>query len=254
MASNKSDIEYGRARNGERGYILITAVWILLLGASIVAVIMIHNISASKEASFERKLTGIRNAQESAIDTVIADILFNGPRSSFAQLPATASYNIGGEDVQVEVSSESGKIDLNQADPNLIERALRGLAIPGVERQTFLRSIARRRGADALFQSLTDVEAEMMEAGIAVGSDFCASRYFTVYSGLEQPLVSQMDPELAKALGLASVSASSGNARGAALRILVETEMATPLTAVVRTSGLIGQSHSVLDWNVGSVC
>ncbi len=238
----------------EQGYILITAVWMLLLGASIVAVIMIHNLRASEELSFDREQTQIKYAQESAVETVVADILFNGPRSELARLPAQTSYTINGIAMQVQVTSESGKIDVNQADPALMERALRGLGISGSQRQAFLAIIAGERSASRLFQSPTDVGAAMQQAGIAVGSGFCPDNYFTTFSGLGQPVAGQMRPELAKALGQPSLPTEARASPGTALRVSIKADGASPLIAVIRTSGLIGRSYSVLDWSDRAGC
>ncbi len=243
-----------RISTSERGSILITAVWMLLLGASIVAVIMIHNLRASEELSFEREQTQIKYAQESAVETVVADMLFNGPRSELARLPAETSYTINGIAMQVRISSESGKIDVNQADPVLIERALRGLGISSSQRQAFLAIVAGERSASRLFQSPTDVGAAMQQAGMAVGSGFCPDNYFTTFSGLGQPAPGQMRPELTKALGQPSLPTEARASPGTALRVSINTDGASPLIAVIRTSGLIGRSYSVLDWSDQAGC
>ncbi len=251
---NKGTLPDGQATPAERGYILITAVWMLLLGASIVAVIMVHNMRASEQLSFEREQTQIKYAQESAVETAVADILFNGPRSPLSRLPAEASYTINDVSMQIRVSSESGKIDVNQADPVLIERALRGFGIAGSQRQAFLTIIAGERSASRLFQSPAEVAAAMQQAGIPVDGDFCPDKYFTTFSGLGQPAAGQMLPELAKALGQPSLPTEARARPGTALRITVTAEGTSPLTANVRTSGLIGQAYSVLDWSDQAGC
>lgn len=238
----------------ERGYILITAVWMLLLGASIVAVMMAHNLRTSQELSFEREQAQIRYAQESAIETVVADILFNGARSQLARLPAKTSYTINGVVMRVRVSSESGKIDVNQADPVLIERALRGLGIAASQRQAFLAIIASELSASRLFQSPADVAAAMQQAGIMFDRGFCPGTYFTTFSGLGQPVAGQMRPEVSKALGLPNLPTSARASSGTAVRISVTADGTRPLTAVVRISGLIGQAYSVLDWSDQAHC
>jgi len=77
-------------KRSEQGYILITAMWLLLLGGSIVALLMLRNLHAAEAYSDDRPQLQLRYAQESAVETVVADILFNGPRSEFARLPAKA--------------------------------------------------------------------------------------------------------------------------------------------------------------------
>lgn len=215
---------------------------------------MIHNLRVSEQLSFAREQAQIKYAQESAIDTVVADMLFNGPRSAFARLPAETSYTINGVAIQVRVSSESGKIDVNQADPILMERALRGLGISGAQRQAFLTILAGERSASRLLQSPADIASAMQQAGIAVGDTFCPDSYFTTFSGLGQPVAGQMRPELAKALGQPSLPTETRATPGTALRVSVRAEGASPLTVVVRTSGLIGRSYSVLDWSDRAEC
>jgi len=254
MASGRPPFIKQQVKRSESGYILITAIWLLLLGASIVAVIMLHNLRNAQEYSFERDMMQQRFAKESAIETVVADILFNGPRSEFARLPAEAIYFINDTQMQVRVSSESGKIDVNQADPALIERALRGLGVSALPRQAFLNIIARKRGAGRLYQSILDVESAMRQAGFDMENGFCAEQYFTVYSGLSQPQAVQMDAALARALGQANLAANARAKPGTALRVEVKAKEGLPMTAIIRTSGLIDQSYSVLDWNDAKGC
>lgn len=226
----------------------------LLLGASIVAVIMVHNLRQAEELSFERAQSQIKYAQESAIETVVADILFNGPRSEFARLPAETTYNIHGARMRISVTSESGKIDVNQADPKLIDRALRGLGIAASQRQNLLRILQTERSAGRLFESPADIASTMEQAGIPSNGGFCPNDFFTTYSGLGQPVQGQMQPELARALGQASLPQGLRTRPGAAFRIAVEAAGSAPITAVVRTSGLIGRASTVLHWTDQAEC
>lgn len=243
-----------KVRESERGYVLITAVWMLLLGASIVAVIVLKTLQASQEASFDRKLIDQRYALESAVETVAADILFNGPRSEFAQLPAKTNYTINGVDMRVQVTSESGKIDLNQADPALIERALRGLGVAALARQNFIGLITSQQKDDRVFQSLADALSVMKQVGMRFDDGLCPQRYFTVYSGLSRPKVGQMDAKLSRALGEANLPSNSRTPPGTALELRLTASSGLPLIAVIRTTGLIGESYGVLDWRREPSC
>jgi len=241
-------------KRSEQGYILITAMWLLLLGGSIVALLMLKNLHAAEAYSDDREQLQLRYAQESVVETVVADILFNGPRSEFARLPAQTSYRFGDIALQISVTGEGGKIDVNQADAALIERALRGFGIAALPRQNFVSRVKERQRSGRLFRSIADVEQAMSQAGFDGKSGFCAEDYFTVYSGLALPQASQMDPRLARALGQASLAADVPTSIGSAMRIAVQGEHGLPLVAVVRVSGLIGQSHKVLDWRYGAGC
>ena len=230
---------------------LITAMWLLLLSGSIVALLMLKNLHAAEAYSDDREQLQLRYAQESAVEMVVADILFNGPRSEFARLPAKTTYRFGDIALNISVTGEGGKIDLNQADAALIERALRGLGVAALPRQNFVSRVKQRQSSGRLF---ADVEQAMSQAGFGAESGFCAEDYFTTYSGLAVPQASQMDPRLARALGQASLAVDAPTSIGSAMRIMVQAEQGLPLVAVVRVSGLIGESHKVLDWQYGKGC
>lgn len=254
MPFNKASGPAQPIKSGERGYVLITVFWLLLLGASLVALLMLKNLRNAEDYSFERDQIQGRYALESAVETVVADILFNGPRGAFAQLPGETEYEINGTKMAVRVSSENGKIDLNRADADLIERALRGLGVSARPREDFLSHVLEERKVGRFFQSMVDVEGAMQRAGFDGAPGFCAERYFTVFSGLAQPQANQMDAELARALGQASLASNVRTTPGTALRLEVRAAEGLPLVAVIRPSGLIGQSYKVLAWGSASQC
>lgn len=241
-------------KRSEQGYILITAMWLLLLGGSIVALLMLRNLHVAEAFFDDRAQLQMRYAQESAVEMVVADVLFNGPRSEFARLPAQTSYRFGDIALKISVTGEGGKIDVNQADSALIERALRGLGVAALPRQNFVSRVKERQRSGRLFRSIADVEQAMSQAGFDGTGDLCTEEFFTVYSGLAQPQPGQMNPRLALAVGQASLSAEAPASIGSAMRIAVQGEQGLPLVAVARVSGLIGQSHKVLDWRYGAGC
>ncbi len=243
-----------RVKPSEQGYVLITAMWLLLLGGSIVALLMLKNLHVAEGYQDDRERLQARYAQESAVETVVADILFNGPRSASAQLPAETSYRFGDRKLKISVTGEGGKIDVNQADPALIQRALRGLGIAALPRQNFVNGVKERQRSGRLFRSIADVEEAMQQAGFDGTNGFCAEDFFTTYSGLALPQAGQMDPKLARALGQANLQAEAPTNIGSVMRIKAQGEQGLPLVAMVRASGLIGESHRVLDWEYALGC
>ena len=232
----------------ERGYILVTAVWLLLLGASIVALIMLKNLNRSEELGFERQQVRVDDAKEGALETAIADLIFNGSDSQFAFLPARTEYEIDNFEISVKANSEHGKIDLNQADPEMVRRALQGLGISRAQREAFVLSMMQRRERRIPLRSGHDVRKIFFEAGIIPRDEFCANLYFTVFSGQTQPQASQMDPRLARALGEVVLANSDRARAGTPIRFEISTRQGRPLVAVVRISGLLDKSHEVMDW------
>ncbi|WP_074206217.1 hypothetical protein [Parasphingorhabdus marina] len=234
---------------------MITAIWMLLLGASIVAILMARNLHQSEQYSFEREQIAHRYALDSAVENVAADLLFNGPRSTFAQLPNETGYSIGGVNVTVKVSSESGKIDVNQADIALVERALRGLAASAQSREVFLDQIKASRAADRPFQSALDIAAALQQSGLCGGSiQEDLGQFFTAYSGLAQPQQGQIDPQLARALGQPHVGSGGRTRPGTAIRVEARSEQEQVQVAVLRVGGSLSQSHVLVDWFQSGVC
>lgn len=239
----------------ERGFILITAIWMLLLGASIVAILMVKNLHQSEQHSFEREQIAHKHARESAVETVVADLLFNGPRSSFAQLPSGMTYSFDGIDVTVKVSSESGKIDVNQADIALVERALRGLGVGAQTREAFLDQIRASRASESPFQSALDVAGALHQSGLCQGiGQEDLGPYFTAYSGLAQPRQGQMDQRLARALGQPNIGSGGRTRSGTAVRVEAKSEQGNAQVAILRVGGSLSQSHVVIDWFQSGDC
>ena len=245
-------------RQSEEGFVLVSAIWLLLLGAAVVVVIQLTVFNRAQSIAFDREQLERRLALETAYETAVADLLFNGPRSSFAQLPAKSNYNLNGKAITVLVVSESGKLDINRADPGLIDRALMGLGVDSSTRAAFLGTIAATRIKGANIATMPELEAAWQEAGLnsIVGrnNSFCAAKYLTVYSGLSRPQSGQMMPELARAIGESHQTADAGVQFGSAMRITIATAEGHPLIVVIRITGRLDNAIDVLDWHRGSDC
>lgn len=239
---------------GEEGFVLVSAIWLLLLGAAVVAIIQFTVLSRAKSLSFEKDQIEHRLALETAYETAIADMLFNGPRSAFAKMPSQTVYTLNGVSIRISVSSESGKLDINQADPALIDRALMGLGIDASKRTAFLGVLAGNRSSGLNIAMTADLEAALQQAGVGPAGGFCGPQYLTAHSGLPRPLAGQMPLELARAIGQPSSQSDTGFQPGSALRIAVTKPDGPPLVATVRITGRLDQAVDVLDWRIGGDC
>lgn len=239
---------------------MISAIWLILLGAAIVSVISLTVLNNAQLYAQERDNVRSRLAIESAYETVVADILFNGPRSNFAALPASTDYNLTGVSMKVEVSSENGKLDVNSADPALIERALMGLGVASANRSQFLNFYRLRREQSKTLLSIADIEAEMQSAGIIsdTGSSganaICISQFFTAHSGLAQPESAHSSARLNRALNIANNVGTNRVRLGSPLRIKIKAETGLPLIAVIRISGNLEDPVTILDWYYATDC
>jgi general secretion pathway protein K len=235
---------------GERGFVLIAAVWLLILAGAITAILMLRSLAAAAAAADHGDAIQRRLALESAIETVLADRLFNADRSAWWLAPSAGRVAIGGRMIDVRLTSESGRLDVNSADPALIDTALRGFGVGASERG---RIVARLRALRLLKKRI----GSLAELGSLVGGA-CLAGELTYVSGLAEPRPDQMSRELARALGGRGGAAGGGRPAapeaGAAVRVEAAEGNAAPILAIVRITPLPDQPLSASAWAAPSPC
>lgn len=241
-------------RDGEEGFVLVSAIWLLLLGAAVVALIQFTVLNRAKNLAFDKEQIGQRLALETAYETAVADLLFNGPRSEFSKLPATANYTLNGKSMTIHVSSESGKLDINDADLALIDRALMGLGVDATKRSALQGLLLNKRSSTSARLASSEIEQLLQEVGLGPNSGQCIDRFFTAHSGLERPTKGQMPPELSQAIGEPNTPTQAGIQPGQALEIVIRAQSFQPLKAVVRISGRLDHPVELLDWKLSEEC
>ena len=103
---------------------MIAALWLLILGGSIAAVLMLRGLGEATAAAGRGAATAHKLALEGAIETVMADRLFHGARSVWWLVPHRASVMFGKESISVKITSESDLLDINEADLVVIDAAI----------------------------------------------------------------------------------------------------------------------------------
>jgi general secretion pathway protein K len=238
---------------GERGFVLIAAIWLLILAGSITAILMLRSVAAATAAADQSDSVAGRLALESAIETVIADRLFNGTRSRWWLAPSEAAVPIGARQVRVRLTSESGRIDVNLADPALIDAALRGLGVRSAERGRIVARLRALRAMKRRIGSLAELGSLVAGAGAAAGT--CLPDHLTYVSGLAEPRPDQMSRRLARALGRpGGASMPAGLESGAALRVEAMEAATAPIVAIVRISGAADRPVQISAWGAPSPC
>lgn len=169
--------------SGERGFVLIAVLWLLVLMASIVALMLARANQTSDRIASARDDYRDAQARESAIQTVVADRILTGVRSPWWQLPASGSVVIDGQAIAVTLSSEATRIDINDAEMPLIDDALRGAGTDAAERAALLAELGTLRAAKRRIGSFAELEAMMARHRIAP----CRALDFTFASGLTAP-------------------------------------------------------------------
>jgi hypothetical protein len=239
----------------EQGFALIAAIWLLVLGGAIVAVIMVRTMTVSRGAVADGVQLAEKLALDGAIDSVVADILFNGNRSGWVQLPANGSVEVGGHQVSVSVTNESGLLDVNDADPKLIDGALRGFGVSARPRAAFIDQLLLRRVTKQPLRSRDELLRAIAVAGVKTSGGVCLVDMLTTSSGLSTPQADQMPEALARAMGISTAGTGGGGVTsGGAVRISTRVGADASATEVVRVFDIRESGIAVFDRWASTVC
>jgi general secretion pathway protein K len=166
-----------RPRKNEEGFILIAAIWLLLLAAVVVAVLMLRGYERSTIAATVSDRLQARLLLESAIETVVSDLLFSGSASRWSGLPATGSITLDGGSVAIEVSSENGRLDLNTIEPATLDTALRGFGVSALARDSVAAALSVRRQTKNPIATWADVEHVLAAPAADIAAKHCRKRW-----------------------------------------------------------------------------
>lgn len=214
----------------DSGYVLISALWLLLLAGVLTAVILVQARERAQIVRDGGDALRLRHALASAIATVSADRLFAGPASQWWKQPAQGNLEIDGVKITLSLSNEAERIDLNRASRDAMAAALDRLSVEqsgimnAARRDALLLGIEARRASGTPFYSAREaaallatdsVSTPLVATDIGYSSDQDRhgpppglSEYFTIASGLETPRAAALD------------SLSSEPSQGDAIRIV----------------------------------
>ena len=229
---------------------LMTALWLLLLCGTFVALIMLHGQQQSVSVRTAAALAQARFDTDAAIDSVVADILIKGGASSWSRLPASGSVQIGHHAVQLSISSENGRLDLNSADIDVIARALLG-QVNAAQRMGFLAALQRARASGSRIEGPADAGRLLA----FLSSKSCLDDWFTTYSGQSQPEIGSAPVGLAGSLNAGSDQRGDSVTRvGQSLRIDVKALSGPPVRVTIRLVGRQDRSFDTLSWTIPVAC
>lgn len=225
----------------ERGFVLIGAIWLLVLAGAIGAALLLRSLGEARNAAAESRALSDRMILDGAGEAAFASLLFDGQRSPLTG--GAGAVTIGGTRVGLRVTSEGSRFDVNEADPALIESALRALNVPAAGRTrivaqlTEARTVRRRLASHAELRRLLGPDAGPFED------------VFTLYSGLPQPAGGQTPEDLARSLAAPAGPPQPIELRGGTpIRIDLALPSGARLTAVARLTAMQDDPLSVQRW------
>lgn len=209
----------------QRGVALLVVMALLALLAGMLGLFALNAHVESLQASAQQQRLQLEAAAEAGIEVAAARLLAVDPRQRPIPDGRVQAFELGeGILVEVRISDESGKLDLNVAEAGLIARVLQQFELPADEAAALAAAIVDWRDADDLVGVAGGAEArEYRAAGLPWGP---ANRAFasveevqrvlgmrhglyralrpqlTVHTGLPQPNLAFADRPLLLALGL----------------------------------------------------
>ncbi|WP_339037478.1 hypothetical protein WHZ78_07205 [Bradyrhizobium symbiodeficiens] len=208
-------------RNRE-GFALITVIWGLGLLTLLGATVIVGARYRVRTAQADGSVLASAAAAESAVNFAIASILSSAPNTSFP----TRCRMPGGEQADIVVEEEVGKIDLNAASQPILERFFTALAQDKTRGARIAQSIVHFRrppprkeagnqttasdnrttqtnaANDAKISSFSSIlELDQID-GMSPTLLRSAMRYTTTLSGRPQPIPEAMTPALRLVMGL----------------------------------------------------
>ena len=161
---------------------LISAMWLLLLGAAIAALLMLRAITASRDLRVESDRYSVEHAEADAIETIAADLIFSGRASHWSQLPAGGTLTLDGQSIDATATNEDQFLDINNADPTLIDGTLQDHGYDRATRTALLGRIALAHASGQKISSYADI-ANLGHDIVAAGAEDCLLTILSPFGG-----------------------------------------------------------------------
>jgi general secretion pathway protein K len=195
-------------RTVSRGAALLLVLWLLFLLTGLISVFALTARTEGMQGRFLQRSVSARYAAETGIELAVVRV--KSQDEAMRWIPDGRAYRFVFEDQQIEVHiiDESGKVDLNAADPSLLINLLLALGADEQKTREIVGALIDWRDPDDLLQPEDGAEdPQYAAAGLPYGAK---DRPFETISELRRIL--GMDPALYRRL-LPQVTVYNGAAR-----------------------------------------
>lgn len=177
-----------RTRSPDQGFVLLLVLWFLLLAGTIGIAVMLSGLRAARGAHADVTLLRQELLLEGALNEVLYDLLVHGPRSQWATSGAAGSVTIDGTAVTAKVTNEAGRLDLNSASYEAIERVLEAIGIEEQDRIAFIAALDEMRNSSEPAERRLGSFSEVMALpGMTLDTMSCLYPLVTLYTGRSEP-------------------------------------------------------------------
>lgn len=210
MTTSVPKVTAAQLRGGRsRGVVLVGVLWVIAL-LSIVAAGM--SVSMRNEIRLAGNLVAAaqaRHAAEAGVQLALVGLLTASEERGWKTGDAVREFAVGGAEVRVRLTNESGKIDLNAAPEGLLDALLRVVAVAPETRRQIVDAIADWRDADDLPRPAGAEDEQYAVAGKTYGAKdgpFESVDELQLVRGVTPPLYRALKPALTVHSRLARVN------------------------------------------------
>ena len=229
----------------ERGFVLIGAIWLLVLAGTVGAALLLRSLGEARTASAESRAFADLMALDGAVESAFASLLFHGQASRLASGAGTVV--VGGMPAGLSLSSEGSRLDLNEADPEVVGGVLQALGVRASERTRILAALNARRGERRRLASPAELRSLLGPEGVRLEDAF------TIYSGSALPPASGALGAWLKGMVSPQRTPAPVELRaGTPVRIEAALPGGARLTAVARLTGVQEDPLAVHRWEFRS--
>lgn len=197
---------------GDPGFILLTSVWLLVLGGAIAAAVMLNARTAVRSVKAAEQQALGSQALLSARDQVIADLIERGRFSRWAESRSSGSITVADDvTVDVQVSQEGGRLDLLSAQKHHIDALFAALDVSSAAREPARTSLeGLRKQAESGRRPIQSMMALSGLAGWTSGVMACLLPLVTIHSAMPSPSPSAVPLPLTHILDIQQIRDEGG--------------------------------------------
>ena len=175
----------------QRGIAFVVVLWVLALLAILLGAFALLARTEHLQARHLFDSTRALYAAEAGMNRAIYELMQPDPTTRWLPDGRTYAFSFDDSDIEVRITDESGKIDLNAADQQTLDLLFQSLGVDPLESVALADAILDWRDPDDLVMPNGAEDPEYEAAGLAYGT---ADAPFTTVSELQQVL--GMDYEL----------------------------------------------------------
>ncbi|WP_411833001.1 general secretion pathway protein GspK [Pseudoxanthomonas mexicana] len=157
--------------NAARGAALLLVLWLVALLAALIGAFALTARIESLQGRVLREGAAAQQIARAGVEYALLRVQDRQPQTRWVADGRRYDWRFAGSDVQVRIVDESGKVDLNQADAQLLSLLMQAVGEPREAAERMAAAIIDWRDPDSLGQPVGSAEdADYAAAGLPYGA------------------------------------------------------------------------------------